>query len=75
MYNITDKENKAYLKKIEKIKKSEEYIQNKMQIDCIKDILINHADVPEKLITWLIDAVEKNTMLISGVKINSTDSI
>ena len=47
---------------------SEEYIQNKMQIDTIKDVLINHSDVPEKLVNWLIDAVEKNNTLILEAK-------
>ena len=62
------KNEKIYLNKISKIKSSEEYLQNQLQIKCIKDILINHADVPEKLIDWLIEAVEKNTALISSIE-------
>lgn len=42
---------------------SEKYKQNQMQIDCIKKTLIEHADVPEKLINWLIDSVKENTIL------------
>jgi len=41
----------------------EEYKQNQMQIDCIKKALVEHADVPEKLINWLIEAVRENTIL------------
>ena len=34
-----------------------------MQIDCIKKVLVNNADVPEKLVSWLIEAVRSNTAL------------
>lgn len=71
MYTTIEKENKVYLKEIKKIQNSEEYIQNKMQIDCIKNVLVSHADVPEKLVTWLIEAVERNTELISEIKIKA----
>lgn len=57
-------EKNKHEKNLNKIMNSEEYIHNKMQIDCIKDVLINHSDVPEKLVTWLIDAVEKNAYLV-----------
>lgn len=66
--SVIIKNEKTYLNKISKIKSSEEYLQNQLQIKCIKDILINHADVPEKLIDWLIEAVEKNTALISSIE-------
>jgi len=56
--------------KIREIINSDEYIHNKMQIDCIKDVLVNHSDVPEKLVDWLINAVEKNTELVSEAKLN-----
>ena len=56
--------------KLSEIINSDEYIQNKMQIDCIKDVLVNHSDVPEKLVDWLIDAVEKNTTLVSEAKLS-----
>ncbi len=68
MFHTANKTNNVCQKKIEKVKNSKEYIQNKMQIDCIKDILINHADVPEKLLDWLIEATEKNAILISEAK-------
>lgn len=73
MYTTMEKENKLYLKQVNQIKNSEEYIQNKMQIDCIKNVLVNHADVPEKLVTWLIEAVERNTTLISEAKLKHTN--
>ena len=68
MQNTTDKDNKAYLKKLNKIKNSEEYKQNEMQINCIKNVLIEHSDVPAKLLDWLIESVEKNTMLIAKIQ-------
>ena len=40
----------------------EEYLQNQKQIDCISKVLVEQADVPKKLIDWLIDAVRKNTI-------------
>lgn len=58
------KNNIIDLKKIEKIKNSEEYKQNQMQIDCIKKVLVEHGDVPEKLIDWLIDSVQRNAELL-----------
>lgn len=48
---------------IKKLKKSEDYKQNQMQIDAIKKVLIEHADVPETLITWLTNSVRENTIL------------
>lgn len=54
---------KDYEKLIKKSSKSEDYKQNQMQIDCIKKVLIEHADVPETLINWLIDSVKENTIL------------
>jgi len=48
---------------IKDINSNEEYKQNQMQINCIKKTLIEHADVPEKLINWLIDSVKENTIL------------
>jgi len=45
------------------IEKSEEYIQNKKQIDCIKKVLIERANVPKKLIDWLIETVQENEKL------------
>lgn len=42
---------------------SEEYLENQKQIDCISKVLIENADVPKKLIDWLIEAVKKNTII------------
>lgn len=68
MPNTIDKENKAYLRKLNKIKNSEQYRQNEMQINCIKTVLVEHSDVPPKLLDWLIESVEQNTMLISKIQ-------
>lgn len=68
MHSTTDKSNKAYLKKLNKIKNSEEYRKNEMQINCIKNVLIEHSDVPAMLLDWLIESVEQNTMLISKIQ-------
>lgn len=46
-----------------KFLENSEYIQNQKEIDCITKVLVEHADVPLKLINWLIEAVEKNTVL------------
>lgn len=71
MYNTTDKAEKKYQEKLNKIKNSEEYLQNKMQINCIKKVLIEHGDVPATLLDWLIESVERNTILISDAKKNN----
>ncbi len=68
MQNTTDKNNKAYLKKLNKIKNSEEYLKNEMQINCIKNVLIEHSDVPAKLLDWLIESVEQNALLVSKIQ-------
>lgn len=68
MYNTTKKDNKVYQNKLNKIKNSEQYKQNEMQINCIRNVLIEHSDVPAKLLDWLIESVEQNTMLIAKVQ-------
>lgn len=45
---------------------NEEYIQNQKQIDCISKVLVEHADVPQKLIDWLIECVRNNTKIECG---------
>lgn len=55
------KDNKNNL--LTKVRETTEYKQNQMQIDCIKKVLVEHGDVPEKLIDWLIDSVKANTEL------------
>lgn len=42
---------------------NKEYLQNQMQIDCISRLLVEHADVPQQLINWLIEAVRDNTKI------------
>ena len=41
----------------------EEYLKNQKQIECISNVLVEHADVPKKLIDWLIEAVRNNTKI------------
>ena len=45
------------------LEKNSEYVENKKQIDCITKVLVEHSDVPPKLIDWLIEAVEENATL------------
>lgn len=40
---------------------NEQYLQNQLQINYISKILVEHADVPQKLVDWLIKAVKDNT--------------
>lgn len=61
--NLLEDFQKIHFKSIHKIQNIPEYKLNEMQIMCIKKILIEKADVPEKLISWLIDAVRNNTAL------------
>lgn len=53
----------VYFSSIENIKKKPEYIQNQMQIDTIRKVLIKNVNVPEQLIDWLIESVEENTAM------------
>lgn len=61
--SLTKKINEIYFKSIESAHKSPEYIQNKMQIDAIKQTLIEQTYAPEKLVDWLIESVEENTAI------------
>ena len=58
-------------KYIDDVLNSEEYKNNELQINTIKDVLINHSDVPEQLVSWLITAVENNTRLICEAEYKS----
>ena len=55
--------NKANSDEKNKFYTNEEYLENQRQIDCISKVLIEHADVPKKLIDWLIEAVRNNTKI------------
>ena len=68
MYSSNSKD----MKYLNKVINSEEYIHNKMQIDCIKNVLIKHSDVPEQLLNWLIESVERNAELVANAKIESS---
>lgn len=50
-------------KSINEIQNTHEYQENLMQIESIKKVLINNAYVPEKLVSWLIEAVKNNTIM------------
>lgn len=52
-------------KVLNKIHNSEKYRQNQLQIDCIKKVLTERADVPVQLLDWLIASVIENTELES----------
>lgn len=56
----TNNENKNYSKYLKKIRETSEYKKNKLQIDCIKKVLIEHAEVPGEIIDLLIETIEKN---------------
>ena len=58
-----EKLKKIHSKSLKEIQNTPEYKLNLMQIDCIKKVLVNNADVPEKLVSWLIEAVRSNTAL------------
>lgn len=62
-FTHSDEEKDKNLFAIKKVRESEEYKQNQMEIDSIKNVLIKSADVPEKLINWLITAVKNNAIL------------
>lgn len=55
--------NKANSDEINRFFTNEEYLQNQKQIDCISNVLVEHANVPKKLVDWLIDAVRNNTKI------------
>ena len=50
----------------ESLLNNEVYVQNKKQIDCISKVLVERADVPQKLIDWLIQSVRENTIIECG---------
>lgn len=55
--------NKANSDEINRFFTNEEYLQNQKQIDLISKVLVEQADVPKKLIDWLIEAVRNNTKI------------
>lgn len=61
--NFDEKSEEIYSKSLLEVQNTPEYKLNAMQIDCIKRVLVDRADVPEKLVSWLIDAVKNNTVL------------
>ncbi len=54
---------KVYFKSLNSSQRKKLYIQNEMQINCIKKVLVERAEVPEILIDWLIKSVEENVLL------------
>lgn len=54
---------KVYFKSLNSSQRKKLYIQNEIQINCIKKILVERAEVPEVLIDWLIKSVEENVLL------------
>lgn len=54
---------KVYFESLNSSQRTKLYIQNEMQINCIKKVLVERAEVPEILIDWLIKSVEENVLL------------
>ena len=50
---------------LDKLKK---YKDNEKQISCIKKVLIEHSDVPIKLLEWLITASSENAIISYKLK-------
>lgn len=55
------------------LNKNVQYQHNEEQIKCIKKVLIEHGDVPEKLLDWLIFSVKENTIIEYKMMSNSKD--
>lgn len=55
------------------LNKNKQYKHNEEQIKCIKKVLIEHGDVPEKLLDWLISSVKENTIIEYKMMSNSKD--
>ena len=53
------------------LNKNVQYQHNEEQIKCIKKVLIEHGDVPEKLLDWLIYSVKENTIIEYKMMSNS----
>ena len=53
------------------LNKNVQYQHNEEQIKCIKKVLIEHGDVPEKLLDWLISSVKENTIIEYKMMSNS----
>lgn len=55
--------NQIYFNSIEDIQKSDEYKKSVMQINCIRNILVDHADIPAEVLDNLIETVEEKVTL------------
>lgn len=64
-FNISSKKNtnEIYFKSIQKARQSYEYKENEKQIECITNILVEHADVPYEIIEMLVESVQENVAL------------
>ena len=60
-------DNKLCPKTFEELQNNPEYLQNQMQIGCITKVLVERADVPKKLIDWLIESVKENLKIEYGL--------
>ncbi len=65
--NRNNSYNKVCPKTFNELQASPEYLQNKMQIECITKVLVERADVPQKLVDWLIQSVRENLKLEYGI--------
>lgn len=48
---------------VKKLKRNEKYIDNQSQIEIIKKVLTDHAEVPTEIIDKLIIAVKENAIM------------
>ncbi len=60
---LNNDSSKVYFKSLNSSQRKKLYIQNEIQINCIKKVLVERAEVPEVLIDWLIKSVEENVLL------------
>lgn len=51
------------VKAIKKIRESDKYQKNQIQIEMISKALVEHADVPQELIDELINSVQENVSM------------
>lgn len=64
-FNVSSKKNinEKYFKSIQKARQTHEYKENEKQIECITNILVEHADVPYEIIEMLVESVQENVAL------------
>ena len=59
----SQKQDKDYFKLIDKLSKSQEYVENNIKINDIKNILVNQYEVPYNIVAMLIDNVNEKVAM------------